>query len=280
MLAFATLFNSCEKETLRLFDKRPSVYFFWMENQNEYNKRQGFESVKFNYMPRSVNVDTLLIPVMVLGRQADYDRKFGIEVNEPRTSAKHGTHYEILHDLSYIPANSSMGYATILAKRGQTNEDKEEVRLSLRLVENDILFTDFDSIMNNSTQRRMRNVIEFDVLISDVALTKPAVWLPPYDRFTIPAWGAFSFVKYELILRDEIGGMEACFWDLACPGPNGWMFRYENLDPVAAKLRHYLWEQYCAGDIDALYDENGNMMDDVRGLAEAMKDCSDYQPKK
>jgi hypothetical protein len=282
MFAITTLFISCEKSKLPLFNEPASIYFTQVAEMDE-NKRRTSVDVKFMHIVGSY--DTVRIPVSVMGNLANYDRPISVVANtdsvvfrdtviDPETgldviitsvwrptTAKEGVHYRILDNLSYIPANSVTGYATVLATRATDIEDKQEVRLALKLKPNVHFNTDFDSIMNNITQRWMRNVLEYYVYVSD-EITMPVLWR---QQYVLERWGSYSRVKYELILREDIGRMPACFWDQKCKVDDREAY-VADIDPVTFTLRRYLQELSC-NDI-WLLDERGRLMDDVQGFWE------------
>jgi hypothetical protein len=267
LFVLATPFVSCQKSTLDLFDNPPSIYFTWLEQDNRVNVDVKFTFIVGDY-------DTVRIPVRVMGPLADYPRPVKVVVNPNRTfGAREGIHYRILDDLSFVPANSRDGFATILALRAEEIEDKREVYLGIRLEPNTHFRTDFDSIMNNTTQRIMRSVLDFGFTISDT-LVKPDMWL---ERHTINHWGAFSMVKYRLILRPDIGGMPACFWESLCSFEGRWRGPADT-EPVALRLRTYLQQNLCRSEDgleELIVDEYGFPLFDVIRFWETL-DCSQF----
>jgi hypothetical protein len=271
---FAIPFVSCQKATLDLFESKPSVYFLWQENNSAFSMIRGWTDVRFTFIVG--DYDTVRIPVMVMGALADYDRPFSVVVNEDWTFfAREGVHYRILDELSYIPANLNHGFATILAMRAQEIEDKRQVFLGIRLAPNIHFTTDFDSIINNTTDRFMRSVLDFGITISDT-LVRPAVWSGANASHTISFWGAYSNVKYRLILRSDIGGLPQCFWNDLCTF-EGRRRSPADTEPVALRLRTFLQRNYCraeAGLEELLVDEWGDMMTDVFRFWETL-DCEE-----
>jgi len=262
----ASVFMSCEPIKLELFERTPNIYFTWMENHGSVGPAQWDVDVKFMFIPTDRNVDTVRIPVSVMGQLANYDRPFGIVSNQDglpeRFAAREDVHFRILHDLSYIPANSPEGFATILAMRAEKDEDKSEVLLQIRLVPNQHFETDFQTILNNTTQRWPRSALDFSIWISDT-LVMPWVWTHAH---TVRFWGAFSPTKYRLILRPDIGGgMTARFWERLEPFEGRWVGPGDT-EPVAFRLRNYLQGNYCRSQAmlePLIRDEFGRMLDDV-----------------
>jgi len=266
LLISASLFKSCNKATLDLFDSEPSIYFRWLENDGRSEAYRSVVDVKFMFIATGVDVDTVRIPVFVMGPLVNKDRTFSIIVNEELTfGARAGVHYRILHDSSYIPANSREGFATVLAMRAPNQADKAEVLLGIRLIPCDNFRTDFDSTMNNTTQRRMRSTIDFQIAISD-ALTKPWIW---QHAHTVTFWGEYSERKYRLILDSNVGGgLGAMFWERLEPFEGRWVGPGD-AEPVAFRLRDTLQRNYCWSQIvmgyELIEDENGEMITDVLG---------------
>ena len=264
----ASLFMSCERATLDLFDQEPSVYFHWIENDGRANPFQWAVDVKFNLI--AGDTDTVRIPVRVMGALADYDRPFAVRVRDDIWGdfiAREGVHYRILHDLSYIPANSRQGYATVLALRAEAPEDKVEVGLFIRLVPNQHFVTSFETVINNTTQRWERSVLDFRIFISDT-LVRPWIW---QHEHTVRFWGRFSARKYELILHKDIGIPSRLFWERLAPWEGRWVGP-PDAEPVAFRLRDTLQRNYCRSRLfqwpdsnwnELIVDEFGNMLEDV-----------------
>ena len=277
----ASLFMSCERATLDLFDQEPSVYFHWIENDGRANASQSAVDVKFNLI--AGDTDTVRIPVRVMGALADYDRPFAVRVRDDIVlffrgvgdtifPAREGVHYRILHDLSYIPANSRQGFATVLALRAEAREDKREVGLVIRLVPNQHFVTSFETVMNNTTQRWHRSVLQFPIFISDTVV-KPWLW---QQEHTMRFWGRFSEAKYRLILDPDIGVPCRLFWERLAPWEGRWAGPAD-AEPVAFRLRDTLQRNYCRahfigwgqpGRVELIVDQFGNVLEDVIGFWE------------
>lgn len=260
----ASLFMSCERSMLDLFEQEPSVYFHWIENDGRAAPFQWSVDVKFNLLAR--DTDTVRIPVRVMGTLANYDRPFAVRVMDFST-ARENVHYRVLHDLSYIPANSRQGYATVLALRAEAPEDKAEVVLFIRLVPNEHFETNFETVMNNTTQRWERSVLDFRIFISDT-LVMPWIWTHPHTR---SFWGSFSPRKFRLILNEDIGIPSPLFWENLAPWEGRWVGPAD-AEPVAFRLRDSLQRNYCRamfigwgqpGWNELIVDEFGNMLEDV-----------------
>jgi hypothetical protein len=268
LLAFVVLFESCEKATLNLFDSEPSVYFRWLENDGRAEAFRYVEEVKFMFIPENRNTDTVRIPVFVMGPLVDHDRPFRITTvdEEFDRRAREGVHYQILHELSYIPANSREGFATVLAMRATEQADKAEAFLHIRLAPNEHFQTNFPTVINNTTQRRERSTIDFYIVISDV-LTRPWIWQNPH---TVGFWGDYSERKYRLILDERVGGgLCARFWERLIPFEGRWVGPGD-AEPVAFRLRDTLQRNYCRSqqymEEPLIRDEFGRMLTDVVGF--------------
>jgi hypothetical protein len=247
---------SCQKDGLIVYEKKPDIFFTGpgiVNNQFRYTS----SSVKFIDLPGNVYNDTIMLSFM--GALAEYDRPVKVAVYADSTTALEGVHYRIVE--AVVPANSHTGYVLVHALRAESSEQSHEVRLSLRLEPNVHFGTDFNVLLNNTSERKEQSTIDFEIYVSNT-LTKPWVWIDPISRSIADQyWGEFSFAKYNVILLPEVSGMPPCFWDNMCSHEGRTLFPHTDVPPVAVKLRLYLQQRFL-GIIPggAVVDEDGDLV--------------------
>ncbi len=294
-----SLLVSCKKDPLLTYDSSDNIYFVSVANRvlqpSGYSYLSG---VKFEML--TVDTFRLQIPVQVLGSVSDQDRRFkvvqdfNLRMVLPRFTAdqdvfieqsdkygtlpdslfydraSEGTHFEFGDAI--VPAGSNVGYVTIMCKKATNAEDKKPSHLALTLMPNEAFGTDFEELIYNTGNGASVDVLHYHVLISD-SRSKPSSW---EDR----VWGAYSVVKYEIILSEEYGyGKPACFWEdgsQKCPYEG--RYRLPAADHFAAQsaLRLYLQRRHKGlitdenGFTRPVRDEYGNLIEDVPGFWETM----------
>lgn len=240
LFALVSVIGSCQKDKLLLYDvdgRKPDIYFsdiltFTQLQNNDYKQ------IKFNLLDREITDSIVLVPLTIMGAPVNYNRPVNVVVQaypediatNKYITAVEGVHYEILE--AVVPADSVRGYIKVRTMRATKQKDKEPAILHLSLRPNENFGTEFDSIMNNTTERFTWSVLDFHLIISDV-LTMPKIW---EEVYTINRWGKYTPAKYTLICSNEISGKGPIFWEnnpLAA-----------NVDAVAFKLRWYLYNFY------------------------------------
>jgi hypothetical protein len=248
----ATMLVSCQKDTLELFEREPDVYFqALMDN----NSGAWSSSVKFNFI-----VEDELIrfyPIIATGRLSNEFRPVSVIACPDSTTAIEGIHYEIVDSLTGIWANSPRGFVAVRLKK--SIEHGREVQLRLQLEPNTHFNTEFHTIMNNTSERKERSMLHFNVFISNV-LTKPAVW---NTQAALGALGTYSDKKYRLVI--ELTGLSAAFWEGLIETDDGRRLQPADSFVAGALLKQYLYEQWMRGMQFRVEEDDGSYME-VPGL--------------
>ena len=252
LMVSATMLVSCEKDTLDLFEREPDIYFTGlMDNNSIY----WSNSVKFNFIVEDELV--MLISVRTTGRLSDEFRPVKVIACPDSTTAIEGIHYEILDSLSGIPANSPRGFLVIRTKRSIVHS--QEVRLKLQIEPNVHFNTGFHTIMNNTSERKERSMLHYDIFISN-AMTKPAVW---NTQAALGSLGVYSDAKYRLMI--QLTGLSAAFWENLEPSADGRRLQPADTFVAGALLKQYLYEQWMRGMQFRVEEDDGTYME-VPGL--------------
>ena len=274
MFVLVALFTSCEKSKLILFDQPTSVFFPHLENNDRFRNNGDTLEIKFVFIQGDETV--VGIPIAIMGAPVDYDRPVSFIVVDSLSTAKEGIHYKLLPDYrSSIRADRTHDSIRLVLMRAG-NKGEAVVSLRLRLMPNEHFNTDFDSTMNTATDQRMRSIIDYNIVVSDT-LTAPHVWTNPTMRpWTERHWGVYSETKYRIILRSDVGGRPACYWELLC-SYEGVVFAREDIEPVGITLRLHIQRLTCQDPfLRPPRDENGRFMSDLPDFWETL-DCSLFE---
>jgi hypothetical protein len=229
------LMSGCTKE-MQKFSDEDAIYM----DKNRFQFPLDSLLYMFALLEEDVHVDTLWIPVRVLGRVADKDRPVQFQLSTGSNTAKEGIHF------SFQPCSIKAGEITsrcpVVLYR--TSDLKTEMKhFSFELVPT----SDFPKIVNydgfypdymSSTKKTFEN--RYRIRINDF-LVRPDYWNP--GDFLYTQFGSYSEVKFKLII--QVTGMEV------------WMnnLNMNDIHYYKAQLA-YLLEAY-EKEHGILYDEYG-----------------------
>ncbi|MDR2130613.1 MAG: DUF4843 domain-containing protein [Odoribacteraceae bacterium] len=202
-LAFVT--GSCERELMG-YEGEEGVYFA-VQHGASYGTEatwpyQPYSNVEF--IRETGDVVTKQFKVMATGAVKEYDRPFRVVINPDSTTAQRAVDYELADEEFVIPANSSVGYVSIVLKR--TPELQNSIKkIGLKLVANAFFtcaFPEWDAVPGFSSGTI---VPAFDASLHTINMNdfivQPPVWTGSIQAGGREAgmWGAFSRKKLEMI---------------------------------------------------------------------------------
>lgn len=233
---FLLMITACKKSEPVSFTQPGMIYFY----KNHYNASKDSIVFSFATIPDGKITDTVRVPLRIMGVASDRDRTVNIQVVADSSTALE-QHYTILPTI--VKAGMYTTDVPLLVKRTPELKTKD-VRLLLEVGTSD----DFiPGVYNSTTSTSMGGgAIRFPVRISDF-LTKPNNW----DTFIATFFGAFSQVKYKLVI--QVTGRAQFFTSGDDPVTISEM-NYFKMD-----CRDYLKKLNAANSTE-LKDENGNLV--------------------
>lgn len=174
LVAVVVFMIACKKEGLQPFELPPAVTFY------KAGIDQGRDSltVSFAVAKEEVILDTVELPIRIVGLAANHDRSVNVKVDSEKTTAIEDS-YELLPGI--ISAGKNQGILRVILKRIPSLKEKE-ARLWIAL--------DHSSDFQVGPKELSDYLIKFNDF-----LTKPASW----DQIR---FGEFSQTKYSLIIRE------------------------------------------------------------------------------
>lgn len=235
----ATVFlaGACSTDEIDVFDENNYLSFDVDEAEEGYPSL----SYTFTFQDEAVKEYIYEVPVTYAGRYNNSPTQFSLQVMDEGTTAKAGTHYELLDAEDYtIDANQSTGVAKV--KLFRTEEMKSEsFDLILQLLPNDNFKTGAIDVVK--------------LTITD-QLVKPDYWTySPYNRYL----GNYTALKYRLFLEfmgvtDGSNPFDKSPWlQMLDYGTGNYIYKSYKDSEVKATVREF--KQW-------LYSEKGNPTDE------------------
>lgn len=186
--AFAVLLAtaSCKKSELTSYEQEDMIYIY----KEAFNAKRDSTVYTFAIRSGSLLIDTVKVPVRIMGNASNVDREVKLAVVTNATTAIEGTHYSLL---TYtIPAGAFSANLPVLVKR--TPDMKTQMfTLWLEVIES----KDFKpGVPKSAVAGNFAGAgLQYMIKISDF-LVKPSNW----DSQLTSAFGTFSQVKYKFII--------------------------------------------------------------------------------
>lgn len=183
---FILLITACRKSELTSYTQPGMVHFY----KDYYLINKDSVVYSFAVKPDALLVDTIKIPLRIMGLAADYDRSVNIQA-VPDSSTASIEHYTVLP--TTVKAGEYTTNVPLLVHR-QPDLKTKELRLLLEVAASD----DFlPGVYNSAASASMGGgSVRFPVRINDY-LTKPSNW----DANLTATFGAYSQVKYKLVIQ-------------------------------------------------------------------------------
>ncbi|MBK5720353.1 DUF4843 domain-containing protein [Dysgonomonas sp. Marseille-P4677] len=205
LLLFASsVFISCENSELESYSGKDDVFFeYSLSKSSSFDNGQGRTevidsvSIRFGY-DNPVKKDSIIkIKMRLLGTYVNYNRPINF-VLDTSSTAKLGEDIELLHDMSYMDANSRDGY--IFVKLINTEKIKERaITAVIKTAPNDHFLANYDKIEEaskyNVEDKMKSNIFR---IFYDAKNGMPILWAAREGDFK-RAFGTYSIVKFNFI---------------------------------------------------------------------------------
>jgi hypothetical protein len=187
------VFTSCRKSDIQTYSGTDNIYF------KTITASDISVMVDFSILPSTVTDTLLLVPVTAIGPTQKVDRLFKVVVSDSST-AKPGTHYDLLPDTFKIKAGAVKGNVALKLHRTADLSDttKQPVAITLLLEPNENFQTVFPEYISNTTTGASVNKLQYTVFVTDV-LTQPSRW-------DTQRMGSFS--KKKIYLTASVTGVD------------------------------------------------------------------------
>ncbi len=186
-LAITMLGASCKKSELTKYEQPDMVYVY----KDAFNTKKDSSSYSFAIKANSLMLDTVYIPVRIMGLAADKAREVKLAPVNDLTTATDGIHYALLPYT--IPAGAYSANLPVLVKRTADLKTKE-FRLVLEIAET----KDFKpGVPNTIAGSSVAGAgLRYLIKLNDF-LTKPANW----DASLTSFFGTYSQAKHKFIIQ-------------------------------------------------------------------------------
>lgn len=182
---FGCLITACKKSELTRYTQPDMIYFY----KDYYNADKDSTVYSFAIKPNALLVDTVKIPLRIMGLATGTDRSVNIQVVADSSTAL-PEQYALLPTI--VKAGAYTANVQLLVKRAPALKTND-VRVLLAIGTSD----DFLPGVYNSAASASRGggSQRYPVRINDF-LTKPSNW----DSFIATYFGVYSQVKYKLVI--------------------------------------------------------------------------------
>lgn len=187
ILAVILLITGCKKSELTRFEQSDMIYIY----KEAFNDERDSTTFSFAIRSDDLQVDTVKVPVRIMGIAKSTDREVKLAAIPSGTTAVEGVHYEFLPYT--IPAGAYNADLPVVIKR-TADLKSQEYSLLLEVVES----KDFKpGVPNSPVAGSFAGAsVKYLIKMNDF-LTKPANW----DSRLIYYFGNYSQVKYKFIIK-------------------------------------------------------------------------------
>ncbi len=173
-LLLGLLLIGCTEDEHMLYSAPSAVYFSEITSK---------DSLQYSFASGLKDIDTVAIPIMIIGEKMDHERHISVEVDSA-TTAQEGIHYKLLNTAVPLPAGSVRTSVEVVVMDGDSSLEYGSVALVLNLKEN----TDF--VLGFPEQLTAR-------LIITKQLVKPNYWEMPLSLY----YGRYTKAKHRLCIQ-------------------------------------------------------------------------------
>lgn len=173
--------TACQENEMNDFDSDGAVYF-----QLNSQWSNTADSVVYSFAGKPTTTYTVKLQVNLMGTAADYDRTVRVVLDQERTTAKEGRHYDALHSSYTLPAGTYHMEIPIVLHGEDPELEERAFQIALKLEASDNLQLG----LSKRTSAR--------VIVSKL-FTKPVYW----DEYHLESYfGPYSKVKHEYIMLE------------------------------------------------------------------------------
>ncbi|AGY52680.1 hypothetical protein BRDCF_p53 [Bacteroidales bacterium CF] len=154
--------------------------------------------------PEASGVDTILLPVRIMGNRAPYDRVITLSVVDSKSTAVKETHYKTLEKEYIMPADSGLVYIPLIVRNTDPNLSLEPVKLALKIEAN----SDFGSYP----------AMQSTIVTFSNTIKKPVWWdywqasQSSFPEFSVTAYGLVTKVTGRTSFETSSGGDMSLFY--------------------------------------------------------------------
>lgn len=173
--------TACQENEMRNFESNGAVYF-----QLSTQWSNPVDSVVYSFAGKPENTYTVKLQVNLMGTATDYDRTVRVTLDQERTTAKEGIHYDALQSSYTLPAGTYRMEIPVVLHGNDPELEERAFQIALKLEASD----DLQLGLSKRTSAR--------IIVSKL-FTKPAYWEEYSLEYT---FGPYSKVKHEHIMLE------------------------------------------------------------------------------
>lgn len=253
ILIGAGFFAACSEDDFKTFGGEVSGIYLQRNSGTQYDRYGHYISTTYsdsiNYSFASagnITQATVYLTAKIMGNLANYDRPFVLKVDENKSTAIRGTHYDYDESSCIIPANEAQVNVPVTLYR-HADLTTNYYRVEFYLESNEYFTTELEQYKNTNlwtatgdTLCGMRYAIRFSEILTD-----PGMWWDYMEEYC----GEWTANKETLL--NQIMGWTHSDW-------TGWRVPYGQMAFAAKQLRKMLQEAADAGS--PILDSDGSYM--------------------
>lgn len=241
---------SCSEEGFKTFGgEKSGIYMQSVASTDMYGTPLSYkDSIVFSFSSYKEDVVqyTLSIPVLVMGEVKDYDRPFVLKVDESKSTAVRGVHFDFKEEDCIMPANEASKKVPIVLYR-KADLQTQTVRIVMSLADNEYFTAELEEYKNTPSWNAVGTELcgtRYKIIFNDT-YTVTNRWITFGESF----FGTWSASKEKLL--NEIMGWTHMDWVYS-------RVPYGRMGFAAKELKKYLQELADAGT--PVIDEDGSYM--------------------
>lgn len=173
-LTLGLLLTGCEENERMLYSAPSAVYFSEMTSE---------DSLQYSFASGLKEIDTVSIPLMIIGEKVSYPRQIQVEV-DASTTAQENVHYKLSSTVIELPVGEVKTAVHVVVMDNDAALESSSVALVLNLKANE------DFVLGFPEQLSAR-------LIITKQLVKPSYWEMPLSLY----YGRYSKAKHRLCIQ-------------------------------------------------------------------------------
>ena len=259
-LLFAVLAVSCSEEELETFDGRVSGIYIQRTSGTTYSwtgailYRSYLDSVYISFSKEKDEVKSVrtFLTVGTMGNVADSDRPFVLKVDEAKSTAVKGVHYDYDESLAYIPANSAKVSIPVTLYRHEDLK-KKNYRIEFYIESNENFTAELESYKNTSDWTAATADLcgtRYKIIMSE-QYTEPGYWGWFCEDEFFGTWTVSKFLKINSVMGWSVNDWE----NAGSTGAKVSLGRF----PYAAKMVRKILQEEADNGHPVLDDDGGYM---------------------
>lgn len=247
-------FTACSEESFTTFNGELSGIYI-QRNVSSSTNNDGYylgttyaDSVNYSFASAGdITQATIPLTIKIMGNIVDYDRPFVLKVDESKTTAIRGTHFDYDESSCVMPANAAQTTVPVTLFR-HSDLTTGYYRVEFYLEANDYFTPELEQYKNTDSWTATGDTLcgtRYAIRFSEI-LTNPGMWWNLYMAEYCGEWTA----NKETLLN-QIMGWTHSDW-------TGWRVPYGQMAFAAKQLRKMLQEAADAGT--PILDADGSYM--------------------